>query len=174
MIEPGIGVHHTFPHKMGDSYPRPHPGYTFGKLNTPPRGLIPIYPPAGPLCLPTLPTPPRSKPSFDAPYRLTTHLVPSAYLRASWNAPVPAMPKAETKEERVKILQQTYQLLLDNRSYPGESDGYPRLLWNCLNRYVRQGLDESSSTGITLFFVHANGFPKEVRAEGLVFCALFR
>ena len=154
---------------MGDSYPQPHPGYTFEKLNPPPRDLLPIFPPAEPYTLPALPSPPRSKASFDAPYKLTTHLIPSAYLRTSWNAPVPAMPYAKTKEERKKVLEETYQILLDNCSCSGASDGHPRLLWNCLNRYVREGLDESSSTGITLFFAHATGFSKEVRDGWLFF-----
>jgi len=92
--------------KMGNSYPQPHPDYTFGKLSTPPRDLVPIYP-AEHLKLPALPTPPRSKPSFDAPYLLTTHLIPSAYLRTRWNAPVPAMPQAKTKEERKRMLKET-------------------------------------------------------------------
>jgi len=79
------------------------------------------------------------------------------------------MPQAKTKEERKRMLKEIYQILLDNRSYSGQSDGHPRLFWNCLNRYVRKGLDESSSTGITLFFAHATGIPKEVRGESLFF-----
>ena len=159
---------HSHELEMGDSYPQPYPGYTFSKLSPPPRDLVPIYP-AEHLTFPTLPTPPRSKPSFDAPYVLTTHLIPSAYLRTRWNAPVPAMPQAKTKEERKKVLKEIYEILLDNCSCSGQSDGHPRLFWNCLNRYVRKGLDESSSTGITLFFAHATGIPKEVRAESLFF-----
>lgn len=44
------------------------------------------------------------------------------------------------------------------------TDGYPRVLWNCVNRYVRNDLNlkAGSSTGLTLFFAHANGFPKEM------------
>lgn len=40
--------------------------------------------------------------------------------------------------------------------------GYPRVLWNCLNRYVRKGLNGSNRTGVTLFLASGNGFPKEV------------
>ncbi|GBE82655.1 alpha/beta-hydrolase [Sparassis crispa] len=36
-----------------------------------------------------------------------------------------------------------------------------KLLWVCVNRYVRKGL-KSDSNGVTLFFAHANGFPKEI------------
>lgn len=42
------------------------------------------------------------------------------------------------------------------------TDGYPRVLWNCVNRYVRNDLKACNSTGLTLFFAHANGFPKEM------------
>ena len=82
---------------------------------------------------------------------------------------MPAMPQAKTKEERKRMLKETYQILLDNCSCSGRSDGHPRLFWNCLNRYVRKGLDESSSTGITLFFAHATGIPKEVRRGECLF-----
>jgi len=38
-----------------------------------------------------------------------------------------------------------------------------RLLWNCVNRYVNKDREVKVRTkGITLFLVHATGFPKEV------------
>lgn len=43
----------------------------------------------------------------------------------------------------------------------GELEGSDKLLWNCLNRYVKKDLVEGGK-GVTLFFAHANGFPKEV------------
>ena len=156
---------------MSDSYPQPHPNYIFSKLAIPPRDLLPIYPPPEPLSLPTLPTILRSTPSLDAPYTLSTHLIPAAYLRTSWHAPVPTMSDVEMKDERVKMLEKTFQTILDNcSSSPSkEAGGHPNVLWNCLNRYVKRGLDTSSSTGITLFMAHATGFPKEVRGESLSF-----
>ena len=48
------------------------------------------------------------------------------------------------------------------------TDGYPLVLWNCVNRYVKQGLNVSNKTGVTLFFAHANGFPKEVSYKSLM------
>lgn len=39
--------------------------------------------------------------------------------------------------------------------------GYPKRLWICLNRYVRNDTT-GSKKGLTLFFAHANGFNKEV------------
>ena len=41
--------------------------------------------------------------------------------------------------------------------------GSTKPLWVCLNRYVKKGLREGEGgKGVTLLFVHANGFPKEV------------
>ncbi|RXW19272.1 hypothetical protein EST38_g6587 [Candolleomyces aberdarensis] len=42
------------------------------------------------------------------------------------------------------------------------TDGHPKVLWNCINRYVRKDLSPSNRTGLTLFVAHANGFPKEI------------
>lgn len=68
-----------------------------------------------------------------------------------------------SKEERKRILKETRKELDRLRSVK-ETDGYPRILWNCVNRYVKNGLNEKQGgTGVTLFFAHANGFPKEVR-----------
>ena len=45
------------------------------------------------------------------------------------------------------------------------ADGYPLVLWNCVNRYIKRDLDFFNKTGVTLFLVHGNGFPKEVSYE---------
>ena len=43
-------------------------------------------------------------------------------------------------------------------------EGSRKPLWVCLNRYRRRvSSSEGEMGGVTLFFVHANGFPKEVR-----------
>ena len=54
------------------------------------------------------------------------------------------------------------QLLVWSNDTSAVTDGYPLVLWNCVNRYVKKDLDLSNKTGVTLFFAHANGFPKEV------------
>ena len=156
---------------MGTSYEQPDEGYTFGKLSPPPRDLLPIYPPQEPLELPALPRPLRARASFDAPYRLSTHLVPAAYLRTAWNAPLPDVRSVggggggvgtEAKEERVKTMEAVYEAICDNCVHAGAgTDGHPSVLWNCVNRYVREGVRDGV-VGATLFLAHATGFPKEV------------
>jgi len=127
------------------------------------REPLPAFPPPEPLDRPALPTPARLKPAFDAPYTLSTHLFPAAYLRSTRPEPEPPLPHPNaTKEERKQHWVDTQQLLKDLRTAT-DTDGYPRVLWNCANRYVKNGLNESNRTGVTLFVAHANGFPKEVR-----------
>jgi hypothetical protein len=41
-----------------------------------------------------------------------------------------------------------------------DNEGNTQPLWCVLNRYVRTN---ATGGGVTLFFAHANGFPKEVR-----------
>lgn len=129
-----------------------------------PRRLLPITPPPEPLDRPALPTPQRT-PSFNAPYTLSTHLIPACYLRRGRFLPVPPpLPSNAPKDERARILK-AYKH--DLRIERGQmlTDGYPKVLWNCVNRYARNGLTSKNRTGLTLFFAHANGFPKEVRPE---------
>jgi hypothetical protein len=144
-----------------NSCPQPPP-FTWNKCHV--RDTLPVYPPTpGTLdSIPVLPSPPR-KPAFDAPFTLTTHLFPASYLRTTGLIPLPKRPAAgATKEERRQVLAEFTSQLLDWGNNITESDGYPLVLWNCVNRYVKKNLDLSNKTGVTLFFAHANGFPKEV------------
>ena len=82
--------------------------------------------------------------------------------------PLPKLPAAGpgvTKEERRRVLAESALQLLDWGNETAATDGYPLVLWNCVNRYVKKDLDLSNKTGVTLFFAHANGFPKEVSYE---------
>ncbi|KAF8902571.1 hypothetical protein CPB84DRAFT_1775707 [Gymnopilus junonius] len=91
-------------------------------------------------------------PIFNAPYTLSTHLFPACYLRTTRPVPVPEPPSPNaSKEERRRILKAT-ELALTALRGSTVTDGHP---W-CY------GLDERNRTGITLFFAHANGFPKEI------------
>ncbi|RDB23617.1 Peroxisomal membrane protein LPX1 [Hypsizygus marmoreus] len=140
------------------SYSQPPP-YTWPTVPT--RTLLPVFPPPEPLTKPPLPSPPR-KPAFDAPYTLSTHLFPAAYLRTTELVPVPPPPPdSATRAERQAIARKTMQELKDLRGSTVPR-GTKQVLWNCANRYVRNGLDGANANGLTLFFAHANGFPKEI------------
>ncbi|KAH0578424.1 hypothetical protein H2248_003572 [Termitomyces sp. 'cryptogamus'] len=127
-----------------------------------PRQPLPIFPPPESLSLPPLPSPARN-PIFDAPYTLSTHIFPAAYLRSTQyvQAPSPS-PASATKAERQTYANAVQRKLKDLRESLSPALGTKQVLWNCANRYVRVGLDERRASGVTLFFAHANGFPKEI------------
>ena len=143
-----------------NSYSQP-PRFTWKKHSV--RDTLPIYPPTWETLesIPVLPSPPR-KPAFDAPFTLTTHIFPATYLRTTRLIPLPKQPAGASKEERRQLLAEFTSQLLDWGNNVTESDGYPLVLWNCVNRYVKKDLDLFNKTGVTLFFAHGNGFPKEV------------
>jgi hypothetical protein len=139
------------------SYPKPPP-FTWLPITT--RPLLPIFPPPEPFNKPSLPSPPR-KPAFNAPYILTTHIFPAAHLRTSAHVLVPSPPPQNVnKAEKLEFCKQTVRQLRNIRTTM-DPQGEPQVLWNCANRYVRTDLT-NRRTGVTLFFAHANGFPKEV------------
>ncbi|TFK19251.1 hypothetical protein FA15DRAFT_674601 [Coprinopsis marcescibilis] len=100
----------------------------------------------------------------DLPFDLTTHIIPSCHLRTGRFEPIPSFPADSlSKEERAKVLARYKEELRFDRGHL-RTDGYPKVLWNCVNRYVRRGVGVGGAggTGLTLFFAHANGFPKEI------------
>jgi hypothetical protein len=128
------------------------------------RPLLPIHPPNDPLNYPSLPSKPR-KPGFSTPFSLSTHIFPAAHLRRGPHLPVPNIPPRNVpkheQESALNALHETfYQYWNDPSIKNGEHKG---ILWNVVNRYVRNGLKESTSTGITLFFAHGCGYTREVR-----------
>ncbi|GLB39842.1 putative alpha/beta hydrolase family protein [Lyophyllum shimeji] len=143
---------------MSTTYPPPPP-FTWPQIT--PRQLLPVFPPPEPLPAPPLPSPPR-KPMFNAPYTLSTHIFPAAHLRTTnFVSVTPPPPSNATKEERRARAEQTIQRLKDVRGSI-EPRGSRQVLWNCANRYMKQGLDGTRAECVTLFFAHANGFPKEI------------
>ena len=144
---------------MQDSWPQPLP-FTWDPVT--PRQPLPIFPPPETLSPPPLPSPAR-KPIFKAPYTLSTHIFPAAYLRTTEYVQVPpSSPASATKAQRQAYANAVQQKLRDLRGSLNQVQGAKRVLWNCANRYVRVGLNEKRASGVTLFFAHANGFPKEV------------
>ncbi len=126
--------------------------------------MLPVYPPPEPLNRPELPSPAR-EPAFSSSWALTTHLMPACYLRTTRFTPEPEIPSPNIpKDERKRLLAKA-RLELDELRTSKVTDGYPRVLWNCVNRYVRKDLDAHNRTGLTLSFQHANGFPKEVSID---------
>ncbi|KAF9450037.1 hypothetical protein P691DRAFT_811281 [Macrolepiota fuliginosa MF-IS2] len=123
-----------------------------------PREAIPVYPPPEPLEYPSLPSKPRHLP-LDAPFTLSTHIIPAAHLRTLPHAPIPLLPTSDLPKAERTAYNQKIRAQLRLLGSPPPSSGHPILLWNCLNRYVRKG---AKGTGLTLFFAHANGFPKEI------------
>ena len=71
------------------------------------------------------------------------------------------MPSSgDAREEKTRKVEQLRMWLIEGRESDVEGKtGYERVLWNCVNRYYRV---EGKGEGLTLFFAHANGFPKEV------------
>jgi len=148
---------------MTHSYP-----YTPTTLRTSvsPRPWVSLKPHEGHLEAPPLPFKPRSDDLLGM-YNISTHIIPAASPRVTPNVPVPSPPPHSSKKrtERdlkslgLELIEQQAQLCEDG--YSGVTD--ERLLWNCVNRYVKKDKKAKVRTkGLTLFLVHGTGFPKEV------------
>ncbi|XP_006464153.1 hypothetical protein AGABI2DRAFT_180214 [Agaricus bisporus var. bisporus H97] len=127
------------------------------------RPLLPILPPNDPLNYPSLPSKLR-KPRFNESFNLSTHIFPAAYLRRGPDLPIPRIPPFNArKRERDNAVKFVYGTFQENWNSSSVKNGkHEKVLWNVVNRYVRNDLDKSTSTGITLFFAHANGHTKEI------------
>ncbi|KAI0346372.1 alpha/beta-hydrolase [Trametopsis cervina] len=138
--------------------------------------LLPTTKPPVPQDFPSLPSQPRvPETAISSRYELTTHLVPAAYTRVTPFIPIPEQPAWSNDRETWKAnVEKTAQEVMGPKieqyegKLPGgaEGKGNTHVLWNCVNRYTRKGLppQRGGSTGkpLTLFFSHANGFPKEI------------
>ncbi|KAF7762184.1 hypothetical protein Agabi119p4_8777 [Agaricus bisporus var. burnettii] len=120
-----------------------------------PRPTIPVYPPPEPLQYPDLPCKPRLA-SFHPQFTLSTHIIPATHLRTTPYEPLPPpLHPTLSKPERMAYYEELCKQLRQDSAL---SSGHPRVLWNCLNRFVRKG---ATGSGLTLFLAHANGFHKE-------------
>jgi hypothetical protein len=117
--------------------------------------------------LPALPSPLR-EPIFPG-YTLTTHIIPAAFPRMAPDVPLPKpldnqsdkAQRAAWAERTLKAFREAEEELMKEKDIQHSR----KVLWCCVNRYVKKGLPGASKTnrkGVTLFFAHANGFPKEV------------
>ena len=115
--------------------------------------------------------------AFADRYTLSTHIIPSAYPRVAPDAPpLEPIPAGLSKEARKAFVAEQTDVLAraHEGARVGEATG-TSLLWNCVNRYVLRdgagkGQNALKGNGLTLFFAHANGFPKEV---GISICELY-
>ncbi|KAI0325516.1 alpha/beta-hydrolase [Cubamyces sp. BRFM 1775] len=132
-----------------------------------PRKLVPLEPPVIAEQLPALPSPPR-KSLLDSWFTASTHLIPAASPRTTPNIPLPALPKwsANKDEFKASVAKTAKEILsVKEKQWRGELDDLPlgrKPMWNCVNRYVRKQGGGATNLGVTLFFAHANGFPKEI------------
>ncbi|KAG2126603.1 Alpha/beta hydrolase family-domain-containing protein [Suillus clintonianus] len=146
---------------MTSTYPfEPTPQWT--TIN--PRSFLPFRTRAGDLETHPLPSPPRNR-LFNDNYAVTTHFVPAACPRLTPDIPLPVVPKLSTNStERKQGIQQLVAKIVERQERfvqggLGEERS-EKPLWNCVNRYVKRVQD--GRKGLTLFFAHANGFPKEI------------
>ena len=151
---------------MPNSFPLPEQSPAW--VSVCPRPLLPIPEPPQLSTLPDIPSPPR-KPAFEAPYVLSTHLIPSVHPRGYPDFPLPSEPPANaSKAKRKDIAIENCNILLKQQDdwiqqRGDQAPGSTKLLWNCLNRYVKIDLGEAKQPPrLTVFLAHANGFPKEV------------
>lgn len=161
--------------KLNEVFPRistiPYTPTSPGWTSVHPRPIH-IHPYLDSVETPALPSPPRP-PVFHTTtqgvYRLSTHLVPAAFPRLTPDIPLPEIPaytssgSPSKRHDKMNVL--VKQVLETQFAYEaGRLERKPseKLLWNCVNRYVRTpGRSITSGTGITLFLAHANGFHKE-------------
>ncbi|KAG2076277.1 alpha/beta-hydrolase [Suillus decipiens] len=138
-----------------------------------PRPWVPFKPHEGHIKVPSpLPFKLRSDDLLGT-YNISTHIIPAANPRVTPNIPVFEPPPLSSKRTESDIKKLGLEFL-EQQARHGE-DRYSRvtderLLWNCVNRYVKKDREVNVGTkGITLFLVHAVGFPKEIWETNLCY-----
>jgi len=127
--------------------------------------------------LPELPTPQREglkliDRSRGYEYTLTTHIMPAAWPRSTPDVGYPAECGPGGLRDRGAFSRVREEILETEKRYlrgelPEGKD--ERQYWVCVNRYVRNRLEETERKGrkrLTLFMVHGIGFGKEVSVAG--------
>lgn len=168
---------------MASAYPRVDSSANSSVRNPRTCTDLPNLPVPDDLELPELPS--RRAPHEFAPgYTLTTHLVPAANPRYSYQEPrkytasstkIPNDPPAHhaPKEARQKWASENTDALLQRRHFLHHAlqnaippdlpsvDVGPQL-WNVVNRYARTSPKNNRDFGLTVIVCHANGLHKEV------------
>ena len=122
--------------------------------------------------LPELPTPQREGLKLidrarGYEYTLKTHIVPAAWPRSTPDVGYPAGSGVDGLQKRGESERVREEMLKVKKKYlkgelPEGKD--ERQYWVCMNRYVRNGLEERDRKGrkrLTLFLTHGIGFGKE-------------
>jgi hypothetical protein len=136
------------------------------------RDFPPLHTPPHILKLPVLPCQPGPEP-FAHGFTRSTHLVQAAYPRTTARVPCPPEIFAQGAE-RSKAARDTQEEVVRNaaeyfESPPADAERDRTVLWNCVNRYVKQSSTVGAKERVTLFLAHANGMPKEVSRPILAF-----
>ncbi|EPQ51885.1 hypothetical protein GLOTRDRAFT_123030 [Gloeophyllum trabeum ATCC 11539] len=103
-------------------------------------------------------------PSAPFPER-ATHVVPAAWGRCTPAVPVPDLGGKGRRKERVREVAEELVGMKERWGRgeggggAGAGAGDERVLWLCVNRYAPA---RGEGRGVTLFFAHAIGFPKEI------------
>ncbi|KAF7422907.1 hypothetical protein PC9H_011071 [Pleurotus ostreatus] len=150
------------------SYPAPHASIIARPI-FPTRPLLPVNPPPMALTsanLPDLPSPERD--STNEPFIVTSHIIPAAWPRSTPFVQIPFTGDYCGAKEGKKQAAEEMQTYLDkvraettaSRTEEHRFQGREALLWISANRYIKKGAYRTGS-GLTLLFVHGNGFNKE-------------
>lgn len=162
------------------AYPRP--ATPLRTPTCPTHALLPLEPPPPCADPPALPRPrTRTLRALDASFSVSTHLVPAAFPRSTPDAALPA-PPVWTKDRREwaqAVVGKVDEIIeTKQRQLGAGADAAPSRapLWVCVNRYRRKGAGarverDWEPGGVTLFFAHATGYTKEVRARPSLLCS---
>ncbi|OAX33191.1 alpha/beta-hydrolase [Rhizopogon vinicolor AM-OR11-026] len=132
-----------------------------------PRPFLPFRRHSEDLEKPSLPSPPRNE-LFNDSYIVSTHLVPAACPRLTPDIPLPVVPEFSTNiSERKRNIEHAATKIreLQDLFVQGKlgGEGSEKLLWNCVNRYVKRAqVCSDGKKGLTLLLAHGIGFPKEI------------
>jgi len=133
--------------------------------------MLPIGPPDSSLLPCPLPSLPVSDPDdwpLSEEFSRSKHIVPACYARVSPDVRLPSLPTdSSPRKERESVAKQgvdsIIQARIDYDRSASDSSGSQKVLWICLNRYVKRKLQvDPRKTGATLFLLHPNSTVKEV------------
>ena len=113
-----------------------------------PRRWVPLKPHEGHVEVPLMPFKPRTDNLLDI-YNIGTHIIPAANPRVSPDIPIPERPRHSSKRTKRDIKKLGLELM-EQQVRQGENGHCgvtnEKLLWNCVNRYVRKDQEANVNT----------------------------